>query len=371
MASGPEKTVAPDRPSSGPATGVVGVLPGEGIGPEVVGAALDVLVALADAGGPHFELRQGGPIGLEAEARFGHPLPDRVVALCEEVFTEGGAVLAGPGGGRFVYDLRDRFDLFYKLSPLRVSDELVGAGRLVPDHVRGVDVLIVRENASGFYHGGWYLALGDHGRRAEHRFEVTEAGVRRVLMVAAERASRRRGHLSVVVKTAGIPAVSELWRQCAHDVTADAGLRCSILEADHAAYHLVQQPRELDVVAAPDLFGDILADLGGVLVGSRGLTYSGNFSADGAAVFQTNHGGAYDLAGRDRANPSGQLLSLAMLLREHFGLEREAALIEEALAATWREGWRTFDLAEPGARVVGTREFSGRVADAVASLARA
>jgi len=365
-----DKSLAAARPQAVGTRVLVGVLPGEGVGPEVVGAALRVVAALEEAGGPGFDLREGGAIGVEAEARYGKPLPDEVVSFCADVFAAGGAVLAGAGGGRFVYDLRDRFDLFYKLSPLNVHDELVGAARFLPDHVRGVDILVVRENASGFYHGAWKLSReSDAGRRAEHRFDVTEGGVRRLLAVACEHATRRRGHVAVVVKAGGVPAVSELWRDIGRELAAEASVRYSVLEVDHAAYYLVQQPHELDVIAAPDLYGDILADLGGALLGSRGLTYSGNFSANGAAVYQTNHGGAYDLAGADQANPSGQILSLAMMLRESFGLTRDAELVEEALRASWRAGWRTFDIAEPGCSVVGTREFADRVADAVRALA--
>jgi 3-isopropylmalate dehydrogenase len=366
-----DEMLAPARSPTVGTTNLVGVLPGEGVGPEVVSAALHVLAALEAADGPAFDLREGGAIGLEAEAQHGKPLPDEVESFCADVFASGGAVLAGAGGGRFVYDLRDRFDLFYKLSPLQVSDELAAAGRFRPDHVRGVDILVVRENASGFYHGAWRLSRDEGGGRAEHRFGVSEAGVRRLLTVACERAGQRRGQVAVVVKAGGVPAVSELWRECAREVASEAQVEHSILEVDHAAYYLVQQPRQLDVVAAPDLYGDVLADLGGALLGSRGLTYSGNFSADGAAVYQTNHGGAYDLVGADEANPSGQILSLAMMLRESFGLTREAELIEEGLRATWRAGWRTFDLAEPGCRVVGTREFADRVADTVGALAHA
>jgi 3-isopropylmalate dehydrogenase len=364
-----DKALATARPQAVGTRLLVGVLPGEGVGPDVVGAALRVLAALEEAGGPAFDLRKGGPIGVEAEARYGKPLPDEVVSFCADVFAAGGAVLAGAGGGRFVYDLRDRFDLFYKLSPLRVYEELVGTTRFLPNHVRGVDILVVRENACGFYHGAWRLSEDDAGRRAEHRFDVMEAGVRRLLSVACEHATRRRGHVAVVVKAGGVPAVSQLWRDCARALADETGVAYSILEVDHAAYYLVQQPHDLDVVAAPDLYGDILADLGGALLGSRGLTYSGNFSADGAAVYQTNHGGAYDLAGADQANPSGQILSLAMMLRESFGLAREAELVEEALRASWRAGWRTFDIAEPGSNVVGTCEFADRVADAVRALA--
>ena len=131
----------------------------------------------------------------------------------------------------------------------------------------------------------------------------------------------------------------------------------------------MRHPRELDVVVTSNLFGDILVDLGGVLMGARGLTYSGNFTADGSAVYQTNHGAAYDLAGKDRANPIGQIYSLAMLLRESFGLAHAAGLIEAGVAQVLRQGWRTFDVMEPGCRLVGTRLMGKLIAEAVHELA--
>jgi 3-isopropylmalate dehydrogenase len=141
------------------------------------------------------------------------------------------------------------------------------------------------------------------------------------------------------------------------------------LEIDNAAFQLIQNPRQFDVVVTSNLFGDVLADLGGVLLGSRGMCYGGSFAESGAAVYQTNHGAARELAGTDRANPVGQIMSLAMLLRESFDLNREAGLIEAAIADVWRQGLRTDDLAEAGCRLVGTREMGESVADAVRRLA--
>ena len=124
------------------------------------------------------------------------------------------------------------------------------------------------------------------------------------------------------------------------------------------------------MVAAPNLFGDVLTDLGAVLLGSRGLSFSGNFSEDGAAVYQTNHGSALDLAGLDRANPLGQISTLALMLRESFGLAREADWVERGIAEVLRFGFRTFDIAEEGTTIVGTAEMGERVAAAVERLAR-
>jgi 3-isopropylmalate dehydrogenase len=166
----------------------------------------------------------------------------------------------------------------------------------------------------------------------------------------------------VVVKDGGIPGITALWRDVASAACREHGIALTPVNIDLAAYQLIQEPERFDVIVAPNLFGDILADLGGVLVGSRGLTYSGNFDACGRAVYQTNHGAAFDLAGRDVANPIGQTLSLAMLLRESFGLSDEARMIEAAISEAWRQGWRTADMAGAGCRAVGTREMGEIIA---------
>lgn len=353
-----------------PGRPVIGVLKGEGVGGEVMPAALSVLAALESAGEVRFELRMGGVIGAEAEARHGTPLSGEVIGFCRGVFADGGAILAGPGGGRFVYDLRREFDLFCKISPLRVSAALVGDNHLKPEHVCGVDILLVRENVGGLYQGNWRENTGHNGeRKAEQSFSYAESEVRRILTVAARIAAERRGVLHVVVKEGGVPTISKLWRDCAIEIARGLSMRCELLNVDLAVYRLVQHAREFDVIVAPNLFGDILADLGGVLLGSRGLSYSGNFSGAGGAVYQTNHGAAYDLAGKNQANPAGQIHSLAMLLRESFGLKRQAGIIEAALEEVWRQGWRTAELAHDG-NPIGTVEMAGRVADETLRLAR-
>ena len=144
-----------------------------------------------------------------------------------------------------------------------------------------------------------------------------------------------------------------------------------MVDIDLMAYRLIQEAPTFDVIAAPNLFGDVLADLGAVLLGSRGLSFSGNFTDQGHSVFQTNHGAAYDLAGTDRANPVGQILSMAMMLREAFGLTSSLDSIEEAVRSVWHDGWRTEDVASPQTREVGTREMSRRVAERAGQIVRA
>jgi 3-isopropylmalate dehydrogenase len=356
----------PGPPDGGPVR--AGVLPGEGIGPEIVAVATAVMAAACRSGGRELELRDGPP---PIAPGAGGSLSEAAADFCRDTFAAGGAVLTGPHGGRWVYELRARFDLFCKLSPLRPSPELDAVpGPIRPAALAGVDILAVREQSAGVYQGRWGESdVRRDGHVAEHSFAYARTEVRRILEVAAALAARRRGGLSVVVKEGGVPSISSLWRECAEQLAGGAGLDLDVLDIDFAVYRLIHEPEAFDVVVAPNLFGDVLADAGGALLGSRGLCYGGSFDAGRAAVFQTNHGGAQALAGSDRADPVGQVLAAAMMLREAFALDSEARSIEDAVAAAWREGWRTEDVAEPGSRVVGTREMGERIAERVGGTA--
>lgn len=349
---------------------VIGVLPGEGIGPEVIAPCLGLLGTITARTGLDFDVRTGGAIGRDAERATGRALTAEVTRFCADVFTAGGALFCGPGGGRFVYDLRATFQLFCKLVPLRPLPALRGTGVLNADAVRGVDILVVRDNAGGLYQGEAGTETVAGRTRAWHRFHYDADVVERLLTVAARAAALRRGQLCVVTKPAGVPAVSTLWQTVAERVAAAAGVALECLEVDNAAYQLVADARRFDVVAAPNLFGDVLADGASLLLGSRGLSFSANYSPTGCAVYQTGHGAAHDLAGRDRANPGGQIQSLAMLLRESFGLIAVADAIDAALNDVLAAGIRTADVALPGSRPVGTREFGAQVADALGGRLR-
>jgi 3-isopropylmalate dehydrogenase len=350
---------------------LIGVLEGTGIGPEVIGAALSVLKAVGQALNLKFEVRHGGLIGEDAIAEHGQWLPEDAVEFCADVFRLGGAILNGPGGGRYVYDLRRRFDLFCKFVPVKPSPELAGAGKISPQFLKDVDLLIVRDNTGGVYQGRWGDRATEQGRVAEHSFRYSEGEVHRLVEVAARAAAARRGNLHVIVKEGGVPTVTALWRDVGGAVARKHGVEAKFMNVDLAAYELIQNPARFDVLVAPNLFGDILADICGVLVSSRGVTFSGNFDAQGHGVYQTNHGCAHDLARTDVANPAGQILSLAMLLRESFGLDEAARLVENSLVGVWRAGWRTADLAEPGHRVLGTKDMAGKVAEQVFRSAEA
>jgi 3-isopropylmalate dehydrogenase len=348
---------------------LIGVIEGCGIGPDVVTAALRVLAAVEQATGLKFELRHGGPVGEEAEKQFGSVFPESTAQFFADIFERGGAILNGPGGGRFVYDLRQRFDLFCKFAPVQPWPELARETQISTDDLARLDMLIVRDNSGGVYQGSWKTRETDSGKFAEHTFHYTEAQVQRLAEVAARAAAARQGKMHVIIKDGGVPSISTLWREVSVAAARKHSVETLFMNIDLAAYEFIRNPSRFDVVLTPNLFGDILVDITGALLGSRGVTFSGNYDAAGHGVYQTNHGCAHDLAGADVANPAGQILSLAMMLRESFSLPDAAALMENALAETWREGWRTADIAEPGCDVVGTRTMTEKICHKVLQLA--
>ena len=346
----------------------IGVLPGEGIGPEVIGVSLLVLEAVTRGTHINFKVRVGGKIGLPAQRETGHVLTPEVLAFCESIFAEEGVMLCGPAGGRFVYELRSRFDLFCKITPLLPLVALRDTGVVKADALEDVDILLVRENSGGIYFGKYKEMPEADGLTASHFFVYREDQVERILRVAIGLASMRQRRLTLVLKSEGIPSISRLWIKVLNDLVKGSSLSFEILQVDNAAFQLIQPARTFDVVVSPNLFGDILADCGGLLLGSRGMCFSGNFGKNGMAVYQTGHGAAYDLAGKDEANPVGQILSLAMLLRMSFGLEELAGRIETALDKTLSEGWRTPDILTSDCKIVGTRELGSRIVQVIEEL---
>jgi len=349
-------------------TPLIGVLPGEGIGPDMIEATLQVLAAVESVSDIKATIETGGSIGIESEAACGKALSNQVIDFCGDIFAGQGAILTGPGGGRFVYDLRTQFDLYCKFSPLKTHRQLNDSGRIRARFLDSVDIMIVRDNIAGVYQGACEETTSPtEGKQLTHRFSYSENQVRRLIEAGARLATSRSKKISVVVKNSGLPQISELWSEVATQVCKGFGIEVKMVDADHCAYQLIQHPRDFDVLIAANLLGDILADLGAVLLGSRGLSFSGNFSSQGHAVYQTNHGSAYDLMGQDRANPVAQIFALAMMLRQSFNLIDEAELIEQAVAKVWSQGWRTEDLAMSNHRVAGTKAFASLVTEAIAN----
>lgn len=341
----------------------IAVVDGEGIGPEVVGAARLVLEALDSAWDLGITVESAGSLGADGPDGFG--LDDAAVAFYDDVLGRGVPVLTGPAGGRFVYELRARYDLFVKLVPVRPVAAIADASIVRPERIAGVDVLIVRDNVGGMYQGAFGRREG--GSVAYQEATYTHDQVDRLLTVAVAAARSRHGRLAVVTKPGGIPAISALWREVAETHAAD-GVAVEVIEVDNACFQLVADPHRFDVVAAPNLLGDVVADTAALVLGSRGMSFSANFRSDGAAVYQTGHGAAHDLAGRDVANPVAQLRSLAWLLRQSLDLAQAASALDDAVDATLASGIRTRDVAASGSTVVGTRGFAEAVAERVASV---
>lgn len=350
-----------ELPRRNPGRLIVGVLEGEGVGPDLISVVLDLLQLAGRRWQLDFDIRFGSAIGTIAEEKHGAALTDEVMKFCESIFSEGGAILCGPGGSRFVYDLRARFDLFCKFTPVRPMPSLEDAGVLKAAAIDGVDLVVVRENVSGLYFNEGHLSESE----ATHTFCYSSKDVRRIIMVAIRLAQQRRQRLTLAVKPAAIKAVSQLWMNVFEELTADQGLVTSVLEIDNASYQIIAAANSFDVVVAPNMFGDILSDCAALLLSSRGMSYSGNFSSSGDAVYQTGHGAAYDLAGKNIANPIGQILSATFMLRESFGLHEPAAAIEAAVQQTLAAGIRTADIAAPGCRVVSTQDMGRYIASAL------
>jgi 3-isopropylmalate dehydrogenase len=272
-------------------------------------------------------------------------------------------LFCGPGGDRFVYELRERFNLFCKFTPIQPLAELRDAGALKPEIVDSVDILAVRDNSEGIYQGSWETEIDASGVTvAHHRFHYSEPVVARLMTVALRAASHRRRRLHVILKPGGVPSISDLWRASWQKLAGQFDVEVCEQEVDNAVYQLVTNPRQFDVIISPNLFGDVMADCASSLLASRGLSYSGNFNGHGNAAYQTGHGAARDIAGLGVANPTGQILSLAMMLRESFNWPEAAARLVEAVRTTLASGICTRDVATAGCTTVGTEEFGKAVA---------
>ncbi|MDW8068090.1 MAG: 3-isopropylmalate dehydrogenase [Anaerolineae bacterium] len=349
----------------------IAVLPGDGIGPEVVAAAVQVLERVAEVYGHRFEFQEG-LIGGIAIDRTGDPLPEETLALCRA----SDAILLGAVGGpqwddptapvrpeQGLLRLRKELQLFANLRPVKPYPALRDASPLRPDVIAGVDLMVVRELTGGIYFG----PRGREGNRAYDTAVYTVEEIERVLHVAF-RLSRQRRRKVTSVDKANVLTTSRLWRETAIAV----GQRYPDVELEHllvdaCAMMLMLRPGDFDVVVTENMFGDILTDEAAVLAGSIGLLPSASLGADGPGLYEPIHGSAPSLAGRGIANPIATILSAAMLLRHSLGLEDEAAAVEQAVSTVLEEGYRTPDIARPDTRVVGTEEMARHIARHIGS----
>lgn len=337
------------------------LLPGDGIGPEVAGAAAQVLTDCAREFGHTFQLIEQ-PIGGSAIDQAGEPFPKSTLDAC----LAADAVLLGAVGGpkwdgrpvgqrpeSGLLALREGLGVFVNLRPVRLRPALASICPLRPDRIANVDIEIVRELAGGIYFG----KRGHGGEKADETAFDTEsysAGeIERIAKVAFERAMARRRMLASVDK-ANVLESSQLWRRTVSRLAADyPDVQLRHLYVDNAAMQLVLDPGQFDVILTSNMFGDILSDEAAALAGSIGLIPSASLGT-GPGLYEPIHGSAPQLAGKDSANPVGAILSAAMLLRESFGLSREADWVENAVDRVLASGQRTPDIAGAGAKTIGS-----------------
>jgi 3-isopropylmalate dehydrogenase len=352
----------------------IAVLPGDGIGPEVIRETLRAMQATAVGFSLAFTEY---PVGGAALDTCGDPLPPKTLAAC----LASDAVLMGAvGGPRWdaltgpqrpesgLLRLRKALGAFANLRPVSVPAALVAGSPLRPEVVAGADILVVRELTGGIYFGQPRGRVAEGGTvRARNTMVYDADEVARVARVAFTAARRRRGYVTSVDK-ANVLEVSQLWREVVTQVHATEFPDCTLdhLYVDNAAMQLVRTPRQFDVLLTGNLFGDILSDLAATLPGSLGLLPSASIGGQ-VGLFEPVHGSAPDLVGQEKANPLAAILSGAMLLDE-LGTADAAARIRQAVAAVLDEGLRTPDLWHPGHTLVSTAEMGAAVAAHVAAL---
>ncbi len=341
------------------------LLPGDGIGPEIVGAARRVLDAVGE-----FEYEEH-LIGGAAIDAHGTALTDEVLDACRAA----DAVLLGAVGGpkwdttdpdkprpeQGLLGLRKGLGLYANLRPVRPSPALLDASPLRRDRIEGTDLVVVRELTGGIY-------FGEKTRTDDSASDAcvyTAEEVERIARVAFESAQRRRGRVTSVDK-ANVLETSRLWREVVSRVAADyPDVELDHMLVDNAAMQLVANPTRFDVIVTENMFGDILSDEAAMLTGSLGMLPSASLGGDGPGLFEPVHGSAPDIAGRGIANPLATFLSVAMLLRDGLGRAEEAGRVERAVDAALESGLRTADLGAPEGDAATTEQMTEAVLGAL------
>ncbi|NOL48850.1 3-isopropylmalate dehydrogenase [Pelistega europaea] len=350
---------------------LVAVLPGDGIGEEIVEQAVRVLAALK------LDLQlEKADVGGRAYDQFGHPLPPSTLELAKKA----DAVLFGAVGDwkydtlprefrpeQAILGLRKNLGLFANLRPAVLYPQLANASTLKPEVVSGLNILIVRELTGDIYFGTPRgvrqaedgLFVGDREGFDTMRYAETE--VRRIAHIAFQAAQKRQKKLCSVDK-ANVLETSQLWRDIMVDVSKEyPDVTLSHMYIDNAAMQLVRAPKEFDVVVTGNLFGDILSDEAAMLTGSIGMLPSASLNANKQGLYEPSHGSAPDIAGKNIANPLATILSAAMMLRFSFNNEAAAQNIEQAVAKVLAQGYRTADIYEEGTNKVGTSQMGDAV----------
>ncbi len=348
----------------------IAVLPGDGIGPEIVSQAVRVLDRIAERYGVSFETAHA-LVGGAAYDATGHPLPPETLEVCKR----SDAVLFGAVGGPkwdnlppalrpeagALLPLRKELGLYANLRPALLFPALAEASPLKPQVLgEGLDILVVRELTGGIYFGQ-PKERRDEGRTAVDTCLYTEAEVERIAHVAFRAARQRRNKVTSVDK-ANVLETSRLWREVVTRVAQQyPDVELQHMLVDNAAMQLIRNPRQFDVILTENMFGDILSDEAAMLTGSLGMLPSASLGEGTFGLYEPVHGSAPDIAGQGVANPLATILSVAMMLRHSFGMDEAASDIEKAVDAALREGYRTPDIWQEGCHKVGTIEMTHAV----------
>ncbi|MDQ7980712.1 3-isopropylmalate dehydrogenase [Paraburkholderia sp. SARCC-3016] len=353
----------------------IAVLPGDGIGPEIVKEAVKVLNKL----GEKFELEEA-PVGGAGYEAAGHPLPDATLKLAKEA----DAILFGAVGDwkydkleralrpeQAILGLRKHLQLFANFRPAICYAQLTGASSLKPEIVSGLDILIVRELNGDIYFGsprGVREAPDGPFAGAKEGFDTmrySEPEVRRIAHVAFQ-AAQKRGKKLCSVDKSNVLETSQLWKDVVIDVAKEyADVELSHMYVDNAAMQLVKAPKSFDVIVTGNMFGDILSDEAAMLTGSIGMLPSASLDKNNKGLYEPSHGSAPDIAGKGVANPLATILSAAMMLRYSLNRTEQADRIENAVKKVLEQGFRTIDIATPGCQHVGTAAMGDAVVAAL------
>jgi len=347
---------------------LIAVLPGDGIGPEVMREALETLTLVGKVFSHSFEIEKA-LAGGEAIDKVGKPLPEETLTLCKKA----DAVLFGAVGGpkwddlppkkrpeQALLGLRSELGLFINLRPIKIYKSLLPVSPLKEKVIKeGVDILIVRELTGGIYFGRprGRTSLPDGKVKAVNTLSYTEKEIERIAKTAFNFSLDRSRKLTSVDK-ANVLESSQLWREVVRRVSKDyPQVKLNHLYIDNCAMQLIKDPHQFDVIVTGNIFGDILSDEASMLVGSLGMIASASLGKGKVGFFEPVHGSAPDIAGKNRANPLGMIMSVSLMLRYGLGLVEEAEAIEKSVERVLEKGYRTDDLKQRGKKIVGTREI--------------
>jgi 3-isopropylmalate dehydrogenase len=352
----------------------IAVLPGDGIGPEIIEHGVKALKAISAKYGVNFELEYGliGGAGIDAE---NNPLPDSTLELAKK----SDAVYLGAIGDwkydtldpairpeRGLLKIRKELGLYANLRPVVIYDELVSSSTLKEEVVKGVDIMIVRELTGDVYFGEPKgIEVRDGEKVGFNNMIYKEHEIERIARLSFDIAMKRGKKLCSVDK-ANVLDVSRLWREVVERVAKDyPEVELSHMYVDNAAMQLVRNPKQFDVVVTGNIFGDILSDEASMLAGSLGMLASASLTDKGPGMYEPSHGSAPKYKGLDKVNPIATIMSAAMMLKYSFNMDKEADAIEDAIKQVLKEGYRTYDIMSEGKTLVGTSKMGDLVAERI------